>query len=164
MSAPWTRRGLTWLAAATITVGLTVGCTQGDWRYESVPAAGVQADAADAKVRNLMIISDDQGQAMLLGAVATTDPVTLVGVTIATMNDDGTLGETNPIDLNEEIPAEGIFLFEPEALQFQDPGLVLGRTAQVEVVFADSRRVTLEVPIYSSEHPDFSDSWAEVYG
>ncbi len=164
MSAPWTRRGLTWLAAAVITVGLTAGCTQGDWRYESVPAAGVQADAADAKVRNLMIISDPDGQALLLGAVAATEPVTLTGVTIAVINEDGTFGDATAIDLNREISAEGIYTFEPENLQFVDPGLLLGRTAQVDVVFSDGRRASLEVPIYSFEHPDFAETWSEVYG
>lgn len=164
MGAPRTRRGRMLLAAAVITAGLTAGCTQGAWVGESPPGAGVQAEAADAKVRNLMIISDDQGQAVLLGGVAATEPVTLIGVTIAVIHDDGTLGEATGIDLNQEIGAEGLFLFEPEALQFEDSELQLGRTAQVDVVFDDGRRVSLEVPIYSSEHPDYAESWSEVYG
>lgn len=164
MTAPRTRRIAMMAAAAALTVAASVGCTAGDWRYEAPPAAGVQADAADAKVRNLMIVTDADGQAIVLGSVATTDPVELADLTVWAQDDSGVPGEPHSIDVSAEIPRDGIFKFEGEATQFENTELLLGRLAEVRVGFGDGRAVTLEAPIYSSEHPDFAEEWSLVYG
>lgn len=154
--------------AATLAGGVlifTAGCTEGSWRYESPPAAGVQADVEDAKVRNFMVISDEAGQALVLGTVAAMDSTELLGLTVSALDDEGAAsGEPAQIELNEPIGSYGSVTLEGSSTKFDDPDLQLGRLANVTVYFSDGRNVSVETPIYSSEHPDFREAWNEVYG
>lgn len=164
MTAPRMRRIASLTAAAAFTVALSAGCTVGDWRYDAPPAAGVQADANDAKARNIVVISDDAGQAILLGSVVVTQPATVAQVSITALDDQEAPGQTHVLDVNAELPYEGVHKFEPEATQFSLPDLLLGRLAAVVVTLEDGRAISMQAPIHSSEHPDFAEEWDRVYG
>lgn len=165
MSAPTNRRRIaTWLAVTTLTVGMSVGCTAGDWRYDAPPAAGTQADADTTKARNFMVIADDSGQAMLLGSVASVEPVSIAGMVVAAEAEDNQFGEPVEIAFQADIPRDGLVKLEGEATKFEDTELQLGRLAQVTVSLGDGQALQLKVPVYSSEHPDYSETWSSVYG
>lgn len=164
MTAPRTRRLASMAAAAALTVALGAGCTAGDWRYDAPPAAGVQADADDAKARNILVIADDAGQAIVLGSIAAMSPVELTGITVRAEDEAGAYGAPHSLDVTAEIPREGSFKLEPTDTQFEAPDLLLGRLAEVQVSFGDGRSITVEAPIHSSEHPDFAEEWGQVYG
>lgn len=146
------------LAAAAVT--LTVGCTEGDWRYEAPPAAGLQTDSGDAKVRNLLIVSDESGQGILLGAVATNTSDTVTTITLAPHGAQD--AEPTIIDINEKVTRNNSLTLEPETTKFEAPGLELGRTADVLIEFKNGQAISMEAPVYSSEHPDFAETWSEV--
>lgn len=164
MTAPRNRRIAAWLATAAFALTTFSGCTAGDWRYDAPPAAGVQEDVDDAKIRNVMVVSDDQGQAVLLGSVASTQPVELGGIQVAAEAEDGGYGMPVNIEVNASLHRDGIHKLEGSDTQFENPELLLGRLAQVTFLFADGRSAVVQAPIYSSDHVDYAEVWGEVYG
>lgn len=164
MTAPRMRRIASLTAAAAFTVALSAGCTVGDWRYDAPPAAGVQADANDAKARNIVVISDDAGQAILLGSVVVTQPASVAQISVTALDDQDAPGQTHVFEINADLPFEGVHKLEAANTQFTLPDLLLGRLAEVVVTMGDGRAITMQAPIHSSEHPDFAEEWDSVYG
>ena len=144
---PIRRRIGTSLAALALVVGLASGCTAGDWRYDSPPAAGVQMDAGPLKVRNLMVLADSEGEGLLLGSIFTTREVALTAVKVdltgdVSVNDGLTLGGKDSL-------VEGAKLQE-------------GLLARVVMQFSDGTTAALEAPVVSSEHADYKQAWAQA--
>ncbi len=147
------------IAAATLTITLSA-CTQGGWVPGAPPAAGVQADDGGIKLRNFLVVSDNEGEAVLLGGVASRDETTEVtGITVAAEGADGAFGEAQEVAFSEEIFKGRTIYLDGTTTRFSDPGLTLGRLAQVTVDFSTGQSVTLEAPVMSSDHPDFSEAW-----
>ena len=161
MSKPMRR-----VAAVVATLALTVtmsACTQGPWVYDSPPAAGVQADDGGLKLRNFLVVADAEGEGILLGGIASRDePTQVTGVTVAAEAKDGSFGQPQQIALNEQIHKGATIYLLGDTTKFSDPGLELGLLADVTVNFSTGQSVSLEVPVMSSEHPDFAKAFAEA--
>ena len=162
MTMPTRRRLGTSLAALALVVGLASGCTAGDWRYDSPPAAGVQADAGDVKVRNLMVLADDAGEGLLLGSVFSTQPLELSMVGVAGEQPDGTFSQPVAIDLAAAVPVNGGLTLGDSSSRVEGADLVQGRVAKVMMQFSDGTTATIEAPVMSSTHPDYEEAWEKA--
>lgn len=146
-------RGL--LAALALTVGLTAGCTVGDWKYESAPAAGVQQDVNGVKARNLMAITDGTSS-VLLGTLLSYEDTTLDKLTLAPEKEDGG-GYSDPVDVNITKDLKGNVPLKLDASNARlETALEPGLTARVTLTVAGQSQ-EMDIPVYSTEHPDFKD-------
>jgi len=159
MTAPTPqRRHRLWFAALALTVGLaTAGCTEGQWRYESPPAAGVQADQGDIKARNILLVADESGDGALVGALSSFEAVKLTEVAVQAETADGGRGDAVTVDVTADIARNGVFNFDGSNAVVEGAGLLPGRLAYVAMRFDDGTQIVLDAPVMSSEHPDFTD-------
>ncbi len=164
MTMPNRRRIGTSLAALALVVGLASGCTAGDWRYDSPPAAGVQQDAGPVKVRNLMVLADSEGEGLLLGSIFSTEQVELSQVGVAGQQPDGSYGQPVPLEISGDVPVQSSLMLGDGDSRIEGAELVEGRTAMVIMRFSDGTTSTLEAPVLSSEHPDYLEAWAKAQG
>lgn len=157
------RRAAALVATAALAISLSA-CTDGHWVPEAPPAAGAQADLDGFKLRNIGVIADTTGEAILTGAIASRDEsVEVAGISVAAQLEDGSFGEPALVPFSASIPRGKTLLLEGEPTKFTDAELLPGRLAQVQVQFNTGETVALEAPVISSEHPDFTDAWAQVY-
>ena len=158
MSKPM-RRIAAVVATAAVSVALS-GCTQGHWVYDAPPAAGVQADDGGIKLRNILVVSDSEGEAILLGGISSRDESTKVtGISIAAQKGDGEFATAQPVEFAQEIYKGRTIYLQGPTTRFTDPELNLGRLAAVTVSFSTGEQVSVEAPVMSSEHPDFKEAW-----
>ncbi len=162
MTMPTRRRIGTSLAALALVVGLASGCTVGDWRYDSPPAAGVQADVGPVKVRNLMVLADSSGEGLLLGSIFTTQELELTDVAISAEQEGGTFADPVPVDLTGDVSVnDGLQLGGKDSL-VEGAKLQEGLLARVMMQFSDGTTAAVEAPVISSEHADYKDAWAQA--
>lgn len=147
------------VAAAAMTVVLSA-CTQGRWVYDAPPAAGVQADEGGVKLRGFVIIADTEGEAMLVGAVATREePIDVTGFQVTPQLKDQAFGEPQALEFNESIRKGATLYIDGDDTQFTNPDLNAGLLAHVDVALSTGANVRLEVPVVSSEDDDFAKWW-----
>lgn len=159
MSAPTPKRRIrTVLAAVAMTAVLATGCTAGDWHYESPPAAGTQADAGPVKARNFVIVTDDSGAAVLLGTISTFEAIGLQGAVVTPQDAQGERGETTALVITAELPRDGALKLDASNAMLEGAEVVPGRLAEVTLQFDDGTSLTLDVPVFSTEHPDFANA------
>lgn len=161
MSKPMSR--LTALVAtAALAVSLSA-CTASAWVQDAPPAAGTQTDVGGLKLRNFMVVSDEAGDAVILGGISSRDAAAQVaGISVAAQAEDGTFGTAQNVAYTADLNKGGTVILDGAETRFTDPDLILGRLATVSVAFADGQTASLEAPIYSSEHPDFAEAWTEA--
>ena len=159
MTMPLRRRVSACIAAMALVVGLTSGCTAGDWRYDAPPAAGVQTDAGPVKVRNLMVLADADGDGLLLGSVFTSQPVELEVMGLAVEQSDGSFTDPVVLELAGDVPVQGGLMFGGPESRLEGVGLTEGLLARVIMQFSDGTSVDIEAPVMSSEHPDYKSAW-----
>ncbi|RMB62059.1 hypothetical protein [Tessaracoccus antarcticus] len=164
MTLPIRRRVGTCLAALALVVGLSTGCTAGDWRYEAPPAAGVQADAGPVKVRNLMVLADAEGQGLLLGSIFTTEAVKLTAVGVSAEQQDGTFGAPTPVALTGDVPINGGLVLGGDDSRVEKAGLQEGLLAKVMMQFSDGTTAAVEAPVLSSDNADYKAAWDKING
>lgn len=153
------------IAAAIVSVALLSGCTATGWVAEAPPAAGSQAELDSLeKVRNMLFVVDDSGEGVLLGTISTVDRTEVTGITFAPELKDGSFGPADSIDFTADILSQQAVRLEGPDLAVSNPDLTAGRLAEVTVDFAGSGPLSLQVPVYSSEHADFADAWAAATG
>lgn len=152
------------IAALTLVVGLASGCTAGDWRYESPPAAGVQHDAGPVKVRNLMVLADTEGEGLLLGSVFTTQPLELTQVAVATEQADGSFAEPVEVAVSGKVPVEAGLMLGDKDSRIEGADLDEGLLVNVLMSFSDGTTMTMEAPILSAEHLDYTEAWEKGWG
>ena len=157
-------RHLTTFVTTVAVVGTLSACTTAGWVPEAPPAAGVQTDAGGLKLRNFLVIADGEGAAMITGGIASRDAATeVVGLGVAPETTDNTFGDQQAIRINEEIGQGQTITLDGTETRFEDDALQLGRLALVSVAFSDGQIVSLEVPVLSSDHPDFAEAWAAAH-
>ncbi|MFT3888816.1 MAG: hypothetical protein QM713_11720 [Arachnia sp.] len=156
-------------AAIVATVALAVSvsaCTSGRWVYDTPPAAGTQTDVTNGsiKLRNFLVVSDKTGDAILVGGITARDAANEVtGISVTAEGEDGTWGAAQTVAFDEQIPKGQTITLDGTRTKFSDPDLVLGRLADVTVGFADGKTASLQVPIYASDHPDFTEAWQSAW-
>lgn len=153
------RRTGTALAALALVVGLASGCTAGDWDYDSPPAAGVQQDDGPIKVRNLMLLADGEGEGLLLGSIFSTEPLELVQVGVAGEQPDGSFGQPVEVPLSGDVPVQGSLMLGDSNSRVEGADLREGLTAMVIMRFSDGTTSTMEAPVLSAEHSDYTQAW-----
>lgn len=157
------RRAAAIVATAALAISLSA-CTGGHWVPDAPPAAGAQTDLGGFKLRNVAVVTNTTGEAILLAGITSRDAATeVVGITVAPELEDGSFGPSVPISFAESIPAGKTILLDGSRTQFTDEGLLLGRLAEVSVQFSNGETASLQAPVISYEHPDFAQSWAHVY-
>lgn len=158
MSVPTPKRRIrTLLAAAALTAVLATGCTAGDWSYDSPPAVGTQADAGPVKARNLVLVTDEAGQAVLLGTITASENVTLQGGVVTPEDANGGNSESVALVVAGEIPRDGALKLDASNAMVEGADLLPGRLANLTLRFEGGTELTLDVPVYSTEHADFAD-------
>lgn len=158
MSVPTPKRRIrTLLAATALTAVLATGCTAGDWRYDSPPAAGTQADAGPVKARNLVLVTDGS-QATLLGTLSTFEAVSLQGAVVTPEDADGGRGQSIAVAVTADIPRDGTLKLDASNTTLEGAPLLPGRLAEVSLQFDGGLGMTLDVPVFSTEHEDFADA------
>lgn len=159
MSKPL-RRTAAIVATAALAVSLG-GCTAGQWVETVPPAAGVQTTEGGIKLRNFVVLSDGEGTGMILGGITSRDePAEIVGLGYSAELEDGTFGELMAVPFSASIAEGKTITLDGAETSFSSTDLQLGRLAEVAVVLDSGERVSLLVPVMSSEHPDFAEAWA----
>lgn len=138
---------------------LAAGCTVGEWREDSPPAAGVQTTVGDVTLRNLVIITDDQGQGVLMGAGIAANADTLVSLTLVPHDAAGKAGATRTYPVALSFPAQ---VLTPTVVKFANPDLKPGMVADLTLRFTAAGHQTLRVPSLANTHPDFAEAWTKA--
>ncbi|NLE98203.1 MAG: hypothetical protein GX596_09500 [Propionibacterium sp.] len=153
------------IAAAIVSAALLSGCTATGWIAGSPPAAGSQTELPSLeKVRNFLFVVDDAGEGVLLGTIATAERTEVAGIEYAAELEDGSFGDVQPIDFTAQLAPQSSVQLEGPELSVSNPDLRAGHLAAVTVDFASSGTVSLQVPVYASDHDDFADAWQAAVG
>ncbi|MDO5678334.1 MAG: hypothetical protein Q4G35_12605 [Propionibacteriaceae bacterium] len=161
MSKPM-RRAAAIIAAAALALSLSA-CTRGGWIPDSPPAAGTQSDEGGYKLRNIVVVADESGKAVLLGGIHSRDDAAEVtGITVAAEDGFQSWGEPTDLGYSAPIPRGKSVYLDGSETGFTNPDLQLGRLAQVKVSFADSTVMTVDTTVLSSEHEDFAEAFANA--
>lgn len=149
-------------AAAALALSLS-GCVASAWQYDSPPAAGTQVDVNGLKLRNFLIIADGQGKAMLVGAITARDEAdSVVAMAYAPEGADGSFGKGTELKFTQDIRKGQTVYIDGANTQFTEDALEVGRMAKLQVLFSSGSVAELQVPVMSSEHKDFEQTWAEA--
>lgn len=158
MSKPL-RRAAAVVAAAALALSMSA-CTRGGWIPDAPPAAGTQMDSGGYKLRNIVVIADEAGEAILLGGIHSRDDAAQVtGITVAAEESHQQWGSEVDLGYTADIPRGTSVYLDGSETRFSDPELKQGRLAQVKVAFADSTVMTVDTTVLSSEHKDFAEAF-----
>ena len=120
-------------------------------------AMGVNADVGrdpTVKVRNLLIVSRQDGQGFLSASLISTRPDALVGVAGVAIERDATAGAPLEANLTAPIPLEPgdlVVLTERPVIRVTSPDLRAGAMARGVLQFDKARELEILVPIYRSQ-------------
>lgn len=127
------------------------------------PAEGVNADVGPVgkavQVRNLMILSREDGTGYLSASVVAQDRDAMTAVAGYPYKLDGTEGTPftvtlpNPVGLSEDAL---VVLTDRELIELKSPELVVGADAQVTLTFSTAGELTIKVPIVDADQPDYA--------
>ena len=161
MSNP-VRRTAAIIAAAALALSMSA-CTRAGWLPDSPPAAGVQADDGGLKLRNIVVVSDDSGEAVLLGGIHSRDDAAEVtGITVAAEAGFENYGQPVDLGYSESISRGATIYLDGSETAFSNPALQLGRLAEVNVTFGDGTSMSVHTPVMSSEHEDFAEAYSNA--
>ncbi|NLT31103.1 MAG: hypothetical protein GXX86_11730 [Propionibacterium sp.] len=110
------------------------------------------------KVRNLLVVSQEDGQGFLAGAMFSETGDTLTDISITAKNIDGSAGEPVEVALPGpiEIPAGDVAqLFGDETITVTGEQLRMGFSAEVTMTFEEAGDVTVTTPVVDGNLPDF---------
>ncbi|MGJ3508840.1 hypothetical protein [Enemella sp. A6] len=110
------------------------------------------------KVRNLMVVSKEDGSGFLVGAMFSEPGDKLTDVSIVTKKVDGNAGQPVKVDLAEpiEIPAGGTAqLFGDQTVTATGADLRMGFSVEITMTFEEAGDVTVTAPVVDGNLPDF---------
>lgn len=153
------RRTAAIIAAAALALSLSA-CTRGGWIPDSPPAAGTQSDEDGFKLRNMVVVANEEGKAILLGGIHSRDEAAdVTGITVAAEVAPETWGSAVDLGFSASISRGNSVYLDGAETSFTNPELQLGRLAQVRVTFAEGTEMVLESVVMSSEHEDFAEAF-----
>lgn len=152
------RRLAALLTGATAAISLS-GCVASAWQYDSPPAAGTQTDLGGLKLRNFLVISDTEGNAILTGAVTSRDNADSVLAMALAPEVGDAFGTPQELAYTAELRKGETIYLDGSTTKFTNSELSAGRLAQVQVAFGSGQTAELLVPVLSSTHPDFAAAW-----
>jgi hypothetical protein len=127
------------------------------------PAEGVNADVGSAgalvQVRNLMILSREDGSGYLSASIVAQerDAMTAVaGAPITQKDSDGTpftVTMPDPVGLSPNVL---VVLTERPLIELKSPDLIVGADAQLTLTFSTAGDLNIRVPIVDANQPDYA--------
>ena len=154
---PFSRRQML-MGFGTVSL-LTAGCTAGEWREDAPPAAGAQTTIGDVTLRNLVLVIDNQGQGVLMGAGIAASADTLASLTLVPHDAAGKAGVARTYPVGLSFPAQ---VLTPAVVKFANPDLKPGMIADLTLHFTTAGHQTLRVPSLANTHPDFAEAWTQA--
>ncbi len=149
------------LPASTLLALSLAGCGMNAQTLQAyTPGAGVNVDAPGVKVRNLLVIADNAGKAVLSTTVFTQQPDTLSSVTVQAHTLDGSDAgavQVTASPLNLQPNTANVLTAPTPAVKLSSANLKPGLTAQVTLVFGSGAQVSTNVPVLGSNNPDYAD-------
>lgn len=121
-----------------------------------------KTDAPLVKVRNLLVISNEDGQGFMSGAMfgyVNAEDDSLTDVAVATVAPDGSPGTPFEVDMPApiEVPSGGMSqMFGEEAITVTGDELRAGFTVHVTLTFENAGEVTTRVVVIDGNKPDFA--------
>lgn len=139
--------GLVWTMAAC---GFDVQTNQ-----PYTPADGVNLDVNTLKLRNMMVLSDADGEGFFAGSMVDSTAEQLTAVAGVPVNADGSLGSPLEITLNEPITLpvnQLVTITQLARIPVVGEGLKPGLEAKLTMTFSRSGVVELIVPVVDSTY------------
>lgn len=127
------------------------------------PTEGVNANVGPTgdwvQVRNLMILSREEGSGFLSASIVATEPDALTAVSGQPFTTDGSEGAPLQVALPGpiELPAETlVILTEGQLIPVTSPDLILGGAAELTLSFRNVGDLTLRVPVVDGTQPAYA--------
>lgn len=121
------------------------------------PAQGVNVDTGDVKVRNLVLVSDDEGRGIVSASLISSRADQLTGIQGTPIKDDGTPGAPLTVSGGEpvDLPANQlVVLTNPQpVLSVSSPDLEPGMIADLTLTFASGATTSLRAPVMGYDDP-----------
>jgi hypothetical protein len=122
------------------------------------PADGVNADIGSVNVRNLMILSRQNGSGFVSASLEAEEQDTLTAVSGVALKPDGSPGQplrvttAGPVTL----PAfELVVLTNLPGIIVASPDLIVGLEARLELTFSKAGKLTIVVPVVDATLPGY---------
>lgn len=146
-------------AAALALAGVVAlgGCTSTFTAQPYTPGVGTNVDAGPVKVRALVLVLDGEA-ALLTGSIVGIESDTLVSIKGSAQ--DAAFKNVGPLtfpDARIAVAANKLTTLTDKNLTATGTGLTAGLTAEIVFEFEKNGTATLQVPVVSSEHSDYSN-------
>lgn len=145
------------VTAGALLATTAVGCSQEPKVIRPyTPAAGVSGANDTVKLRNIVLVAQD-GQARLSGmAVASADDA-ITGVTGSALKPDNSVAAAlAPSTTRVPLTRQTSVNLTDAGIQVSSPKLTEGLLASVTITFSQGEPITLQTPVVSASHADFS--------
>lgn len=170
------------VSAAMVAVGLVAGsaaCGYDPAKKSEPPPAqdtAIQATGVNFNVgsgsdvtmiRNLMIVSEQQGRGFLSGSIQASNDDRLKKVSGTVITDGGKEGEAIKVTVTKPVTLDGgslVVLTDRPAIKLRSPDLRAGLTAKLRLSFASADSKKVEVPIEDGNKPDLKTVQPESAG
>ena len=126
------------------------------------PAEGVNANVGPAgeavQVRNLMILSREDGTGYLSASIVAQERDAMTAVAGKPFTPDGTAGTPFTVTLPDPVglsPDVLVVLTDRPLIELKSPELIVGADAEVTLTFSTAGDLTIRVPIVDADQPDY---------
>lgn len=123
------------------------------------PAHGVNVDDGSIKVRNLLVIADQQGRGVLSGSFASAADDSLASVTGTALNPDGTPAATLTV-AGAPVPLKrgglAVLTSATTPIRLSSPSLKPGLLAHLQLTFGSGVSTEVTVPVLSVTDPIYT--------
>ena len=127
------------------------------------PAEGVNVNVGPAgkwvQVRNLMILSREDGTGYLSASIVTQDRDAMIAVAGKPFTPDGTAGTPFTVTLPDPVglsPDTLVVLTDRALIELKSPELIVGADAEVTLTFSTAGDLTIRVPVVDADQPDYA--------
>lgn len=148
------------LAASAVVIGALAmtGCTTIPEISEPyTPGAGANASQQGADLRSLVIVTDGSGKAVLTGAGLSYAGDAIIAIGVQALDANATPAGQVAVEGTPVKLPPGVLVQLGTQVGLTSPKLVPGLLAQVSVTFSKAGMVSVKVPVYSTENPDYKD-------
>jgi hypothetical protein len=126
------------------------------------PAEGVNADVGPAgesvQVRNLMILSREDGTGYLSASIVAQERDAMTAVAGKPFTQDDTPGTPFTVTLPDPVglsPDVLVVLTDRPLIELKSPEMIVGGDAEVTLTFSTAGDLTIRVPVVDADQPDY---------
>ena len=122
------------------------------------PAIGVNFDAGDVQIRDLMILSRTAGRGFLSGTLTANAEDTLIGVSGNAYKSDGSDGTPLTVSVQpiKVVPGASVVLTQRPLINVTSADIEAGLTAKMVLRFAKAGEVTTNAPVVDASLPQYA--------